>query len=82
MTLPLTDAARGLVDVEALGRVRRDAIVVNVGRDEIVNEPALLRALADGHLGGAALDVVSCEPPAPDGPLWELENVPARTPRR
>lgn len=75
MTLPLTDATRGLVDAGALGRLRRGAIVVNVGRGEVVDEPALLRALAGGQLGGAALDVASCEPPARDSPLWELENV-------
>jgi len=53
VTLPLTDATRGLVDAEALGRLRRGAIVVNVGRGEVVDEPALLRALAGGQLGGA-----------------------------
>ncbi len=75
VTLPLTDATRGLVDGEVLGRLRRGAIVVNVGRGEVVDEPALLRGLADGHLGGAALDVASREPPAHDSPLWVLENV-------
>ena len=55
--------------------MRRGAILVNVGRGPVVDEDALVDALRDGHLRGAALDVYVEEPLPPDSPLWELDNV-------
>jgi phosphoglycerate dehydrogenase-like enzyme len=57
VTLPLSDETRGLIDAEALGAMRPDAILVNVARGPIIDETALADALAAGTIGGAALDV-------------------------
>lgn len=75
VTLPLTDETRGLIDRDRIERIRRGAIFVNVGRGGVVDEQALVDALRSGHLRGAALDVFTQEPLAPESPLWELENV-------
>jgi phosphoglycerate dehydrogenase-like enzyme len=72
---PLTDETRGMIDAEVIAAVRPGAYFVNVGRGELVDEPALIEALRDGHLGGAALDVFAVEPLPADSPLWDLPNV-------
>jgi (S)-sulfolactate dehydrogenase len=59
---PLTDATRRLIDAEAIARMRPDAILINAARGGIVDEQALVAALAAGRLGGAALDVFETEP--------------------
>jgi phosphoglycerate dehydrogenase-like enzyme len=75
VTVPLTDDTRGMFDAGAFATMRPGAWFVNVGRGEIVDEEALVRALIDGHLGGAGLDVFATEPLPPDSPLWLLPNV-------
>jgi D-2-hydroxyacid dehydrogenase (NADP+) len=72
---PLTDRTRGLIDAAALARLPAGARVINVARGEIVDEPALVDALARGHLGGAYLDVFASEPLDAASPLWSLPNV-------
>jgi phosphoglycerate dehydrogenase-like enzyme len=72
---PETDETRGLIGAAQLRRLPRGAILVNVARGTIVDEPALIEALRDGHLAGAGLDVFSSEPLAPHSPLWDLPNV-------
>jgi phosphoglycerate dehydrogenase-like enzyme len=74
VTLPLTDETRGLIDRERIGMMRNGAIFVNVGRGGVVDEDALVDALREGRLGGAALDVFAKEPLAVDSPLWDLDN--------
>lgn len=74
-SLPLTDATRGLLDADALGRLPEHAVVVNVGRGAVIDEEALVAALRDGRLAGAALDVTAEEPPPDESALWTLENV-------
>lgn len=58
---PLDSATRHLLDRERIARMRRDAVVVNTGRGALIDTDALLEALEDGRLGGAALDVVEGE---------------------
>lgn len=72
---PLTEETRGMIDESRLRHMRQDAWLINIARGEIVNQPALIRALEEGWIAGAALDVFEEEPLPPDSPLWELPNV-------
>lgn len=72
---PLTPETRGLIDGEALARLPPGARLINIARGEIVNEPALITALQNGHLAGAYLDVFEKEPLPPESPLWDMPNV-------
>ncbi len=71
---PLTDETRHLIGIEAFRKMKQDAIVVNCARGGVVDEKALLDALKDGKITGAALDVYEVEPPETSG-LMELTNV-------
>jgi (S)-sulfolactate dehydrogenase len=73
--VPLVDATRGLLGAERLGRMKKGAILVNTARGGIVDEAALARALHEGHLGGAALDVFVDEPLPAGGPLADAPNL-------
>lgn len=75
LTAPLTSETRGLIDTEVLQRMKPTARLVNVARGELVNEPALIDALASGTIAGAALDVFAAEPLRPSSPLWAMSNV-------
>lgn len=57
LSCPLTDATRGLMGAHEFGRMKRQAVLINVSRAEIANEQALFEALRDGTIGGAILDV-------------------------
>jgi D-3-phosphoglycerate dehydrogenase len=61
--VPLTEGTRGLIGAEELAAMREDACVINTARGGIVDEDALVAALADDEIGGAALDVLESEPP-------------------
>ena len=67
--MPLTPATRNAIDEQTLRRMKPTALLVNVARGGLIDEAALARALEAGRLGGAALDVLSEEPPPPDHPL-------------
>jgi phosphoglycerate dehydrogenase-like enzyme len=71
---PLTPATRDLIAGPELARLPAGALIVSVSRGGIVNEPALLAALASGAVGGAALDVFASEPLPPDSPWWRAPN--------
>ena len=72
---PLTDETRGLIDARRLKLMKRNALLVNTSRGPVVDEAALIQALRDGTIGGAALDVLCEEPPAKDHPLFGMDNV-------
>ncbi len=65
----LTPETRHLLDAEAIGAMKSDAVLVNTARGGIVDEPALADALAGRRIAGAGIDVLEQEPPAPDHPL-------------
>jgi phosphoglycerate dehydrogenase-like enzyme len=75
LTAPETRETRGLIDAAALERVRPGAVLVNVARGGLVDEAALVAALRDGRLRGAALDVFATEPLPSSSPLWRIPNV-------
>ena len=66
---PLLPETRHLIDHVALSKMKQGAFLINVARGGLVDEEALAKALLTGHLGGAAVDVLSQEPPAMDHPL-------------
>jgi phosphoglycerate dehydrogenase-like enzyme len=72
LAAPLTDATRGLIGARALARMRPTARLINIARGPIVVEDDLVRALRDGAIAGAALDVFTDEPLPPSSPLWDL----------
>jgi D-2-hydroxyacid dehydrogenase (NADP+) len=71
---PRTPATRGLISAAALARLPDRAYVINVGRGGVVDEDALLTALTEGRVGGAAMDVFEDEPLTRDGPWWTAPN--------
>lgn len=75
LALPLQPETRGLLGAGELSLMRSDAVVVNVGRGDLVDEAALAEALVAGRLGGAGLDVFQVEPLPEESPLWTLPNV-------
>jgi phosphoglycerate dehydrogenase-like enzyme len=70
--VPLLPATRGLIGARELGLMKKSAILIQASRGGIVDEAALAQDLASGHLGGAAVDVYSTEPPTADNPLLRL----------
>ena len=72
---PLTAATRGLINERRLALMKKDSYLINVSRGALVDEPALIQALREKSIGGAALDVFSVEPLPADSALWQLENL-------
>jgi phosphoglycerate dehydrogenase-like enzyme len=72
---PLTPETTNLIGAPQLARMKRGAILINVGRARILDHAALVEALRSGHLGGASLDVFPQEPLAADDPLWTAPNI-------
>ena len=73
--LPLTPDTKDLFDDARFAAFKKGARFINVGRGELVSEPALIAALQSGHLAGAGLDVFATEPLPADSPLWDFDNV-------
>ncbi len=74
LSVPLTDATRHLIGARELEAMPRHAVLINVARGGVVDEPALIAALRERRIRGATLDVVSQEPLPPESPLWALDN--------
>jgi phosphoglycerate dehydrogenase-like enzyme len=72
---PLTPATRGAVSRDVIARLKRSAWVINIARGPIIDEAALIDALAADRIGGAALDTFVKEPLPADSPLWMMPNV-------
>lgn len=72
---PLTDNTRAIIDERILNSMKKTGILINVARGQVVDEDALISALAAGKLAGAALDVFEEEPLPKTSPLWNLPNV-------
>ncbi len=75
LSCPLSDETRGLVDAATLATMKPGAIVINVSRGPVVDTPALIAALREGRLGGAALDVHDRQPLAPTEPVFDAPNL-------
>ncbi len=72
---PLTPETRGLIDARRLGLMKKTALIVNVARGPVIVDEALIDALRDGRIGGAALDVFATQPLPPDHPYFAFDNV-------
>jgi phosphoglycerate dehydrogenase-like enzyme len=72
---PETSETRHLIGAAQIGRMKRGARLINVGRGSLLDETALIQALQSGKLGGAALDVASTEPLPAESPLWNAPNL-------
>lgn len=75
LAAPSTTETHRLFGAERLARMKPGSILVNVARGALVDEPALIAALEQGHLGAAVLDVQDNEPMSPDDPLWDAPNL-------
>ncbi|MEN9936171.1 MAG: hypothetical protein RLZZ387_2750 [Chloroflexota bacterium] len=72
---PLSVETHHLISERELRLMKAGSFLINVSRGPVLDEQALIRALQDGHLAGAALDVFDPEPPEPDNPLLTMKNV-------
>ncbi|MGU3496643.1 NAD(P)-dependent oxidoreductase [Xanthobacteraceae bacterium A53D] len=75
ITCPLTPETRGLVGADLIGRMKPGAVLINPARGPIVDTPALIAALREGRIAGAATDVYDTHPVPPDSPLFDLPNL-------
>jgi gluconate 2-dehydrogenase len=73
LVVPLSEKTRHLISTRELGLMKRNAILINIARGPIVDEPALIKALQDGTIRGAGLDVYEKEPLS-ESPLFQLSN--------
>ena len=75
LACPLTERTYRLIGRTELERLKPGAVVVNIARGQVIDEPALIEHLRSGHLGGACLDVFETEPLPAGSELWDLPNV-------
>lgn len=87
ITAPLTHETKGMIGERELRAMKPTAFIINIGRGGTIQQDALIRALREGWIDGAGLDVFEVEPLPQDSPLWDLDNViltphySGRTPR-
>lgn len=70
--VPVTPETTNMINDETINKMKKDAIIINTARGEIIDQEALCRALIDGRLGGAGLDTLSPEPVQADNPILNL----------
>ena len=75
LALPNNDQTQHIMNADRFAKMKPGAVLVNICRGAVVDEPALVKALQSGHLGGAVLDVFQTEPLPAESPLWAMENV-------
>ena len=71
---PLNEYTEGLINIDALKKMKKTALLLNLGRGPIINEADLTQALNDGLIAGAGLDVLSVEPMSPENPLLQVKD--------
>ncbi len=74
LAVPATPETDGMIGAHELAAMKRDAVIVNIARGSVIDQPALIEALEKKTIGGAFLDVTTPEPLPADHPLWALEN--------
>lgn len=74
ISVPATPETEGMIGTAELAAMKAGAVLVNVARGSVIDQPALTAALTEGRIGGALLDVTTPEPLPADDPLWDLEN--------
>jgi phosphoglycerate dehydrogenase-like enzyme len=75
LAAPLTDDTRGMIGAPQIAAMKPTGVLINVGRGAVVDEPALVHALENGKIRGAALDVFAVEPLPSTHPFYKMENV-------
>ncbi len=75
LAMPHTPQTEGMIDAGLIAAMRPGCVLVNIARGAVIDEDAMIAALAAGRIGFAALDVARTEPLPPDSPLWSLPNV-------
>lgn len=75
ISVPLTNETKGMIGEEELGSMKPTAFLINASRGSVINQPALVNALTERKIRGAALDVFELEPLPPEHALWKLPNV-------
>ncbi|MCG8514151.1 MAG: D-2-hydroxyacid dehydrogenase [Halanaerobiales bacterium] len=75
VAVPLTDETHQMIGEDEFRVMKNSACFINISRGQVVDEEMLIRALEEGHIAGAGLDVFTEEPLPPDSPLYKLDNV-------
>jgi len=73
--VPLTRETAGLFNEKVFRAMKKTAYFINISRGGVVDQPAVVRALQEGWIAGAGLDVTTPEPLPPDSPLWDCPNL-------
>ena len=74
LSAPLNSKTENLIGEKEFNKMKKSAVIVNVGRGALIDEKALADAIDENKIMGAAIDVYSCEPPQPDSPLLKIKN--------
>jgi phosphoglycerate dehydrogenase-like enzyme len=75
LAAPVTQSTQKMIGAPQLAKMKPDAYLINVSRGALIHEPALIDALRERKIAGAALDVFDKEPLPSDSPLWDLDNL-------